>query len=215
MPLFPVELSVKYPFPPQEKAKRRNYITMLSRETVAKVSLIGFLFTALAGGLLHFAFAASGGNTLVGAFTPVNESVWEHLKLLLFPAVAFSAVEYFVYGKSAPAFFAAKSVSTLVGLAAIITLFYTYTGIAGRNYLAADISVFIAAAALSYYLTYLFMNSRVLSVERANIIGITLIAAVIILFIYFTFNPPMCELFRDPVSDDFGIPDCFYAFNTY
>lgn len=184
---------------------------MQSREIVAKTSFVGFLFTVIAGSLLHFAFVASGGNTLVGAFTPVNEGVWEHLKLLLFPAVAFSVVEFFVYGRNRPAFFAAKSLSVVIGLAAIVMLFYTYTGIAGRNYLAADIGIFIASVALTYYLTCVFMKCPALHSERANIIGISLIAVIIILFIYFTFTPPMCGLFRDPVTDDFGIPDRFYS----
>ena len=184
---------------------------MQSFKTAAKTSFVGFLFTVIAGSLLHFAFAASGGNTLVGAFTPVNESVWEHLKLLLIPAVAFSAVEFFVYGKSLPAFFAAKSLSVMIGLAAIVMLFYTYTGIVGRNYLAADIGVFIVSAALTYYLSCVFVKCPALYSERANIIGISLVAVIIILFIYFTFTPPMCELFRDPVTDDFGIPDRFYS----
>ena len=145
---------------------------MQSREIVARTSFVGFLFAVIAGSLLHFAFAASGGNTLVGAFTPVNESVWEHLKLLLFSAVAFSVVEFFVYGRNRPAFFAAKSLSVVIGLAAIVMLFYTYTGIAGRNYLAADIGIFIASVALTYYLTCVFMKCPALHSERANIIGI-------------------------------------------
>lgn len=184
---------------------------MQSQSTVARTSFIGFLFTVIAGGLLHFAFAASGGNTLIGAFTPVNESVWEHLKLLLFPAAAFSIIEFIIYGRSRPAFFAAKSLSIMIGLAAIVTLFYTYTGIAGRNYLAADIAVFITSAALTYYLSCVLMRCPRLYTERASIIGISLIAVIIILFIYFTFNPPVNGLFRDPVTDDFGIPDKFYA----
>lgn len=90
-------------------------------------------------------------------------------------------------------------------------LFYTYTGIVGRNYLAADIGVFIVSAALTYYLSCAFVKCPALYSERANIIGISLVAVIIILFIYFTFTPPMCGLFRDPVTDDFGIPDRFYS----
>ena len=55
------------------------------------------------------------------------------------------------------------------------------------------------------------MKCPALYSERANIIGISLVAVIIILFIYFTFTPPMCGLFRDPVTDDFGIPDRFYS----
>lgn len=184
---------------------------MDTRKSAARTSFVGFLFTVIAGSLLHFAFAASGGSTLIGTFAPVNESVWEHLKLLLFPALIFAAVEYYAYGANEPSFFAAKSISILIGLASTVMLFYTYTGIAGDNYLPADIAVFVVSVAVSYFVSFKLMKCDTLSSERVGILAIGLLAAVIILFIYFTFTPPVCELFRDPVTEGFGIPDSFYA----
>ena len=43
----------------------------------------GFLFTAAVGALLHFTYDWSGGTVLAAAFSAVNESTWEHMKLLL------------------------------------------------------------------------------------------------------------------------------------
>ena len=42
----------------------------------------GFLFTAAVGALLHFSYDWSGGTVLAAAFSAVNESTWEHMKLL-------------------------------------------------------------------------------------------------------------------------------------
>lgn len=47
--------------------------------------LFGIPVVFLAAGLLHFVYDWSGEATIVGLFTPVNESVWEHLKLLFWP----------------------------------------------------------------------------------------------------------------------------------
>jgi len=43
--------------------------------------LLGIVFIVLVGSALHFTFELSGDNPLVGVFSAVNESVWEHLKL--------------------------------------------------------------------------------------------------------------------------------------
>ena len=55
--------------------------------------LAGFLFTGALGVLLHFLYEWSGGNTLAAAFSAVNESTWEHMKLLFFPMYDFSVFQ--------------------------------------------------------------------------------------------------------------------------
>ncbi len=170
------------------------------------LSVIGFLFVILAGTLLHFAFDASGGSTLVGAFTPVNESIWEHLKLLLFPVLAFAVIEYFVWGKDTPSFIPAKIYGALLGLLFIVAGYYTYSGILGKRFLAADIALLFVASALSSLLSLIF-SERIpaLKDEKQAILALLLLTVIILSFIYFTFHPPMLELFRDPVTEDFGI----------
>ena len=170
------------------------------------VSIIGFIFTVISGALLHFLFEASGGNTLVGAFTPVNESIWEHLKLLLFPAVFFGIFEYFCYGKYKQNFFPSKIYGILIGTASIVVLYYTYSGIIGTRFAAVDISLFVIGTAIAYYLPYIFMKKVTVFVsEKDSIISIVILAVVILMFIYFTFHTPMLALFKDPISDDYGI----------
>ena len=41
--------------------------------------LAGFLFTGLAGTLLHFVYDWSGDSLWTAAFSAVNESTWEHM----------------------------------------------------------------------------------------------------------------------------------------
>ena len=44
----------------------------------------GIIFTLATGTLLHFTYEWSGENPFVALYSPVSESVWEHLKLLFF-----------------------------------------------------------------------------------------------------------------------------------
>lgn len=181
---------------------------MKKRKTASKTAIISFVLLSVAGTILHFAFQFFNGNTLVGAFTPVNESVWEHLKLILVPSIPIGVLEYFVYGKDYEHFLAAKSIGILSGMLFTVLAFYTYSGIIGENYGIVNIAIFFLAAALTSYLTYRLTIFNTLALdERASIIGISIIAVILILFIFFTFDPPQIELFRDPVSEDFGIKD--------
>ena len=82
----------------------------------------GFLFTALAGTLLHFLYDWVP-NPLTALVSGVNESVWEHMKLLFVPVFLYLAVS----GANR----AAGAVSLAVGLTVIAGVYYTYTGALG------------------------------------------------------------------------------------
>lgn len=53
-------------------------------------TVIGIIFVLITGSLAHFVYEWSGNNALAGLFTPVNESVWEHMKLVFFPMLLYS-----------------------------------------------------------------------------------------------------------------------------
>lgn len=178
---------------------------MNNKRKAEKTLFFSFIITVILGTLFHFAFQYSGENTVVGAFTPVNESIWEHLKLILIPSIIVGVMEYFAFGKDYSGYFGAKGFATLIGMLFVLTGYYTYSGIFGTNSFVADILLFIGGSALSSFLTYVFLTRFNLG-ERESIIGILIIAFLLIIFMYFTFDPPMLELFRDPLSEDFGIP---------
>ena len=64
------------------------------RKQSRKWEWIGLIFTLAVGNLLHFVYDWSGESRLVAAFSSVNESVWEHMKLLAVPYILFSLVEW-------------------------------------------------------------------------------------------------------------------------
>jgi hypothetical protein len=58
-----------------------------SADFVKKYVYLGILFISLLGSLIHFLYDLSGKSLLVGLIAPINESVWEHLKLPLVPTL--------------------------------------------------------------------------------------------------------------------------------
>ena len=85
--------------------------------------IIGFLMVCALSGVFHFIYDWSGKQAWIGFFCPVNESTWEHLKLLFFPVLIFSAIEYIWIKKESKNFIAARVTGTVLGMFTIIAVF--------------------------------------------------------------------------------------------
>lgn len=174
------------------------------RYDFAKWEIVGFIFTVIFGSLLHFVYHWSRDNQIIGIVSPVNESTWEHLKLLFVPMTFFSIIEFFIIGKDIPNFIAAKAFGILVGMIAIIAIFYTYTGILGKHYLWADILTFIIGVAVSYLCSLRIINKYHFC-STLNWGGFVLLTVIFVFFAVFTFFPPKLPLFIDPITQRYGL----------
>ena len=170
-----------------------------------KAQIIGFVFTVLFGTLLHFTYEWSGYNPYFGLFSAVNESTWEHLKLLYVPMLFFGVVEYLTYGKHIKNFIQIRFLSILLGMAIIIVGFYTYTGITGNHYLIIDILLFIAAVFFAYYFSYKLLQTDKFSSRIYKWLAIIGILLLIYFSITFTYSPPHIPLFFDTESGIYGL----------
>lgn len=173
-----------------DKMKIRNY------------QIISAIFVCILGCLLHFTYELSGENGVVGVFSAVNESVWEHLKLLFFPMLLSTIIGYFFIGKNTSNFLCSKTLGIITSMLFIITFFYTYTGIIGKSIVFVDIASFFVAVILGEYLTYKLMISNF---KCNNIVAIIVLAIILICFIVFTYSPPNLEIFKDSITNQYGI----------
>lgn len=165
---------------------------------------IGIIFTVISGSLLHFLYEWSGKNPIVGLISPINESTWEHLKLLFIPMLFFSFIEYFLIGKNYPNYIVGKAAGIFTGIIGIITIFYTYTGIIGKNLLPIDILTFIIGV-ISAYIVSLKITLKNSTLPRFfNITSIFFIVILAFLFIIFTIYPPHINLFIDPITKTYN-----------
>ena len=176
------------------------------RRRLALWELGGFLFTAALGTALHFTFAWSGGNLLAAAFSSVNESVWEHMKLLFFPVFFWSVGQVCFLGRNYPNFLAVRALSVLAGAALVPVLYYTYTGVVGTHVLWADILVFLAADLGLFWLDFWLLRRGRLTGGWAQVLGLGVLWALAFLFVWCTFRPPHLDLWRDMAAGTFGIP---------
>ncbi len=173
--------------------------------TLKKSHIISMIVVLVIGTLWHYVYEWFGFNPVLGAVAPVNESTWEHLKLLFTPFFIATIVEYFLYGKNYPSFIPARAIGAVVGIVTITALFYTYTGIVGDNFFVVDILTFVVAVILAYMLSYGITQKDAIGSTRANVIGWAVLFLMLALFVIFTFDPPRIPLFQDPTNGSFGI----------
>ena len=159
--------------------------------------ILGFLIIGTLGTLGHFAYEWSGNNTILGYFTPVNESTWEHLKLLFFPTLIFSVFEYFSMKEKPGNYLPSITVSLMIGLISIITIFYTYSGVLGFKIEWFNIAIYYISLTIM-----LFVKTALLSLKfeskAANWLSLLWILVISLMFIFFTYNPLNLGIFKEP-----------------
>ena len=167
--------------------------------------LAGFLFTSAMGSLLHFLYEWSGGSLAAAVVSAVNESTWEHMKMLFVPMFLFSVVQVCVLGRNYPNFLAVRAVSILTGLALIPVLYYTYTGVWGQMRDWANIAVFFLAALGAFLLDFYLLRRNRLSAPWQQVLGLIVLWALAFCFVWCTFRPVRIALWRDPLTGTYGI----------
>ena len=163
----------------------------------------GFGFTSLAGTVLHFLYDICGKSLLLAPVSAVNESTWEHMKLLFFPLFIFAIIER-IFLKEIRLYWAVKLKGTFLGLSLIPIIFYTYNGMFGKSPDWINISIFFVAAATTfiYEPKHLKHDDHSIISNRIALMVFGLISAAFILFTFFT---PEIPLFMDPITGTYGI----------
>ena len=175
---------------------------MTDKKVIAKFQIFSVIFTMILGTLLHFTYEWSNYSLLIASFSAVNESTWEHLKLVFFPMLLTTIIGYFYIGKNFKNFLCAKAIGIITSILFIVVFFYTYTGIIGTNFAFLDISSFFISVLLGEYVTYKVLLSNSSCNNKFAIISIVVL---LFCFVFFTYYPPKIALFKDPINNSFGI----------
>ncbi len=159
-------------------------------------TLTGVFFVSILGVLLHFAYNWLGNNPIIGLFVPVNESTWEHMKLLFFPMLIYSFFSQGRISEENPCIRSATLLGTLIGTVSIPIFFYTYSGVLGFNLHIIDISSFFICVLIAFFITSKAAKSCSMEPYIKYLTTLTIIFAAA--FIIFTIFPPEIALFANP-----------------
>ena len=165
--------------------------------------LMGFAVVSLGGTVLHFLYDWLGEAWWIAPFSGVNESTWEHMKLLFWPMFIYAIAQSFFF-KEQSDFWCVKLRGTLLGLGLIPLFFYLYNGVIGTSPDWVNISIFFVVAAIAYiYETKQFkLEMPICQNQRIAVVLLCLIA---LSFALFTFSTPHLNIFKDPTNGSYGI----------
>ena len=153
--------------------------------------IVGTLFIFLLGSLFHFTYELSNYNVLVSLFSAVNESVFEHTKLLLYPTIIWYLIFYLMNNNiNKNRLFSSMVINIIISCLSIIIIYYTYTGIFGISSLFIDIIIFIISIIIGFITSLYIYNKNVRLPWKLILI------IIIILYSYFTFYPLNIPLFK-------------------
>ena len=164
---------------------------------------LGFGSAALGGVLLHFLYDWLGESAWIAPISGVNESTWEHMKLLFWPMLIFALVQSFSFGERED-FWCIKLRGILLGIGLIPVIFYTYNGAIAHSPDWINIAIFFICAATAFIYETRQFNKRDTVCKHPKI-AIAILCAIGILFVTFTFRTPELGIFQDPITGAYGI----------
>lgn len=154
------------------------------------------------GTLAHFLYDLSHENKILGLFTAVNESTWEHVKIAITPTLIWSLVDGYLYGNN-PNYFTAK-LSSLFALTFFIPfIFYSYTRLSKKPILPIDILTFLAAIILAQFTFTAIINQPALP-HFATYLSSVGLFAFFGAYMTLTLMPLRQIIFKDPITGQYG-----------
>lgn len=159
-------------------------------------TIIGIIFVLITGTLAHFLYDWSGNNYIVGLFTPINESIWEHMKLIFFPMLLYSLFIIFKFKETYPCITSSLSFGILTGTLLIPIFFYAYISVLGKDIFILDIGIFILSILIAFWLSYKLTLSYRL--KPYTFLLCFLVCILFLCFILFTYHPPSARIFENP-----------------
>ncbi|HPE95307.1 MAG TPA: DUF6512 family protein [Bacillota bacterium] len=173
----------------------------LKPETMLLI-LIPILFAA--GALMHALYEICGECFAVGLFAPVNESVFEHIKLIPLPLFAGWGIFYLFRRDDidANSYFTAMLLSALVSSLLVPVLYYFYTGAFGGESMVVDILLLLIALTAGQTLgRHYYLHKKGLEPWQSLVLFVLFIVLIALL----TAFPPKLPLFADIQTGQYGM----------
>lgn len=163
--------------------------------------IINSIFSVCVLGILfHFAYELLGEGKILGVIFPINESIFEHLKLALYPYIFWFMLTYFVYKKKLniefKKWFVLMVFAIIHSIFFIMALYYIYTGALGLSSTLFDILIyFISISYTQFKIAHIYENYPIN--KTYFVIAVIILIILLLLFTIFTFSPPNIPIFID------------------
>ncbi len=163
---------------------------------------ISVVIISIIGTISHFTYDMSNHNKVVGLFSAVNESTWEHIKIALTPTLLWGLIDGLIYGESAN-YFLAKLVSLVIIIVLMPALFYGYKALLKKEIFIFDILIFYIVIICSQliFCRIIKMDDIRYIYRYLSCIGVFLVFGG---YMIHTLLPAKSFIFKDPISNKYG-----------
>lgn len=173
------------------------------------MELLGAVVVSAMAVIFHNLYELSNRNFYVGLISATNESVFEHVKIIFFPYLIWTILEYLVLKpRDYKKFFTAKLFILCVISLLEIVFYYTYVGIIGYNIMAVDISSAFVYVIIGFVWSYNWIISKNFTSYNASKVfpfAVMLFIIFWVAIIYFSVSPIKIPLFYDTESKLYGM----------
>lgn len=154
------------------------------------VLVVGVIIVALLGWAWTFLYEWGKCNVLLGFTAPVNYSIWEMSKIIIYPLLIFFVVLYACAFHVLRNAAVALLTSTVTAVAFVWVFFYLYTlGNMSKNNMGADIALWILGLVAAMIVMFFVLTAPYLG-DIANYVCLAVYLVIIFLFWIFTYSPP-------------------------
>lgn len=138
---------------------------------------------------------------------PVNESFYEHLKMIFITPVIISTILYLIFSwqkKPINNYLGGLFVSTIFNILFFYLIYLPIYSLIGENMVVTLIIYFISIV-VSQFINYLIICKRDNSIF--NIVSLIMMFIIVIALLYLTYNPIKIDFFLDRKDNIYGIKD--------
>lgn len=171
--------------------------------TLKKIKIINVVFLFLLSFLWHFMYNWFPNNLFALVF-PVNESIWEHMKIIYYCLLLRSVLEFVLCKKNnikINNFYIEAMIKSLLGVIFYLIIFIPLYLWLGESMII-SIGLMLVTYVFMEYIGYKILVSEELNI---NILPVIIIVLGCIMFVILTFYPLHNFLFFDEVKFGYGI----------
>jgi len=172
-------------------------------KTIKIISVVGIFIISF---LVHFVYELFP-NVLASIFFPVNESIWEHMKMLFTSIILYGIIDYILLKKNNIDFNNFKSqlfFTAFISIPIYLIIYLPVYNLMGENLFVSIFLLFIVYIIISY-ISYKMLRSD--DFKLFNNISVYLIIILYFIFTYLTYFPIHSYIFFDTNENKYGIND--------
>ena len=167
------------------------------------ISIIGILILSFISHFMYDLFP----NIIFSFIFPVNESIWEHMKILFTSTLLYGIIDYLLlkkYNIKYNNFNFQLYFTALIGIPIYLVIYLPLYNLLGESPFI-SISLLLIVYIITQIVSYNILKEKELKI--LNLITIPVILLSYLGFIYLTYNPPHTYIFYDITEDKYSIND--------